>query len=94
MAYQMIHMEVAYRLLKIWNQVRDPAEFILGSVAPDSVHMAKDYAENGAIPRIMKDGTATFWISGRNLEKEPKPQRSRLLSWGCAYTALPIITMI
>ena len=39
MAYQMIHMEVAYRLLEQIPQIENAAEFVLGSVAPDSVHM-------------------------------------------------------
>lgn len=43
MAFQMTHMEVAYRLLKKWDWVKYPAEFIVGSVAPDSVHMRDNY---------------------------------------------------
>lgn len=43
MAYQMIHMEVAYRLLERLSFVTNRAEFILGAVAPDSVHMNPDY---------------------------------------------------
>lgn len=39
----MIHMEIAYRLLKNLPQIESPAEFILGSVAPDSVHMSPNY---------------------------------------------------
>ncbi len=39
MSFQMIHMEIAYRLLRYLPQVEHPAEFILGSVAPDAVHM-------------------------------------------------------
>lgn len=42
MSLQMIHMEIAYRLLQSFPQVKYPAEFILGSVAPDAVHMAPD----------------------------------------------------
>lgn len=44
MAFQMIHMEVAYRLLKRIPLISNAAEFILGSVAPDSVHMDPDYS--------------------------------------------------
>lgn len=44
MSFQMIHMEIAYRLLQYLPQVKHPAEFILGSVAPDAVHMAPDAA--------------------------------------------------
>ncbi len=43
MAFQMIHMEIAYRLLQRIPQIVNAAEFILGSVAPDSVHMNPDY---------------------------------------------------
>ena len=43
MAYQMIHMEVAYRLLEQIPQIENAAEFVLGSVAPDSVHMAPNF---------------------------------------------------
>ncbi|MCM1261084.1 MAG: hypothetical protein NC313_00075 [Butyrivibrio sp.] len=49
MSYQMIHMETAYRILKRMPTIKHmptiehEAEFILGSVAPDSVHMNEDY---------------------------------------------------
>lgn len=43
MAYQMIHMEIAYRLLQAFPRLLGQAEFLLGSVAPDSVHMNPDY---------------------------------------------------
>lgn len=43
MSYQMIHMEVAYRLLGHIPQIENAAEFVLGSVAPDSVHMNPNY---------------------------------------------------
>ena len=43
MVFQMIHIEVAYRLLNQIPQIKNPAEFILGSVAPDSVHMNLNY---------------------------------------------------
>ena len=43
MAYQMIHMEVAYRLLDRLPWIKEKADFILGSVAPDSVHMSPAY---------------------------------------------------
>lgn len=48
MSLQMIHMEIAYRLLQYLPQVKHPAEFILGSVAPDAVHMAADAAHLAA----------------------------------------------
>lgn len=43
MAFQMIHMEIAYRLSKRIPCIENVAEFILGSVAPDSVHMNPDF---------------------------------------------------
>ncbi|MCM1267959.1 MAG: zinc dependent phospholipase C family protein [Bacteroidales bacterium] len=43
MSLQMIHMEIAYRLLENLPQVQYPAELILGSVAPDAVHMAPQF---------------------------------------------------
>ena len=43
MAYQMIHMEAAYRLLEKLPWISQKADFILGSVAPDSVHMDPAY---------------------------------------------------
>lgn len=43
MSLQMIHMEIAYRLLEYLPQIEHPAEFILGSVAPDAVHMNPHY---------------------------------------------------
>lgn len=43
MAYQMIHMEIAYRLLQTFPSMKNQAEFLLGSVAPDSVHMNPEY---------------------------------------------------
>lgn len=39
MSFQMIHMEIAYRLTGYIPQIENDGEFILGSVAPDSVHM-------------------------------------------------------
>lgn len=48
MSLQMIHMEIAYRLLQYLPQVKHPAEFILGSVAPDAVHMERGAARLAA----------------------------------------------
>ncbi len=46
MSFQMIHMEIAYRLLASFPQIGHPAEFILGSVAPDAVHMNPHFDVN------------------------------------------------
>lgn len=43
MSYQMIHMEIAYRLLERMPQIKNKDGFILGAVAPDSVHMNSCY---------------------------------------------------
>lgn len=49
MSLQMIHMEIAYRLLEYLPQIEHPAEFILGSVAPDAVHMNSHYDVNSKV---------------------------------------------
>lgn len=56
MAYQMIHMEVAYRLLNRLPQIENAAEFILGSVAPDSVHMDQDFVIDRKVKSHMFEG--------------------------------------
>lgn len=43
MSFQMIHMEIAYRVLERSQKIHHSAEFILGTVAPDAVHMAPVY---------------------------------------------------
>ena len=43
MAGQITHMEVAYRLIDRLGIAQGKEEFILGSVAPDSVHFDEDY---------------------------------------------------
>ena len=43
MAGQITHMEVAYRLIGRLGIDEGKAEYILGSVAPDSVHFDEDY---------------------------------------------------
>lgn len=56
MAYQMIHMEVAYRLLEQIPQIENAAEFVLGSVAPDSVHMNQAFDVNMKVISHMFEG--------------------------------------
>ena len=56
MAYQMIHMEIAYRLLNRLPQIENAAEFILGSVAPDSVHMDPDFTIDRKVKSHMFEG--------------------------------------
>ena len=45
MAGQIAHMEVAYRLAERMGIDEYRAEFILGSIAPDSVHFEEDYLD-------------------------------------------------
>lgn len=74
MAFQMIHMEIAYRLLKRILPISNPAEFILGSVAPDSVHMNSDYDVNMKVKSHMFEGcgrwsdTQDYQLWKRNLQ--------------------------
>ncbi len=43
MAYAMIHLEVAYRLLNSYKWINNKGDFMLGALAPDAVHFHKDY---------------------------------------------------
>ena len=43
MAYQMVHLEIAYRLLDKFKWIEKPADFMLASLAPDSVHFHPEY---------------------------------------------------
>lgn len=43
MSYQMIHLEVAYRLLDKYKWIEKPGDFLLASVAPDAVHFHNPY---------------------------------------------------
>lgn len=43
MAGQITHMEIAYKLIDRLGIDEGKEEFILGSVAPDSVHFDDDY---------------------------------------------------
>lgn len=43
MSFQMVHMEIAYRVAEMTG-IKERAAFILGSVLPDSVHMRDDYS--------------------------------------------------
>lgn len=56
MAFQMIHMEIAYRLLEQIPQIENAAEFILGSVAPDSVHMNPQFEIGMKVQSHMFEG--------------------------------------
>ncbi|MBQ8597445.1 MAG: hypothetical protein IJ409_06625, partial [Lachnospiraceae bacterium] len=43
MSYQMIHLEVAYRLLDKYKWINAPGDFLLGAIAPDAVHFHDKY---------------------------------------------------
>lgn len=43
MAYSIIHLEVAYRLLSKWDWIKNPGDFLVGAVAPDAVHFCENY---------------------------------------------------
>ena len=42
MAYSMIHLEVAYRLLNKWDWIKNPGDFLVGAIAPDAVHFCEN----------------------------------------------------
>ena len=56
MAFQMIHMEIAYRLLNRIPWITNRADFILGSVAPDAVHMKADFCMEQKVHSHMFEG--------------------------------------
>ncbi len=43
MSYTMVHLEVAYGILNKYDKIEHPEDFILGSVAPDSIHFHVPY---------------------------------------------------
>lgn len=43
MSYQMIHLEIAYRLLEQYKWINCPGDFLLGAIAPDAVHFMDEY---------------------------------------------------
>ncbi|MBQ6993167.1 MAG: hypothetical protein IJN64_01565 [Lachnospiraceae bacterium] len=43
MAYQMIHLEIAYRLLEKFTWIVKREDFLLGAIAPDAVHFHDKY---------------------------------------------------
>ena len=54
MSFQMVHMEIAYRVAEMTG-IKERAAFILGSVLPDSVHMRDDYSRTflkDAVPGV------------------------------------------
>ena len=43
MPYPMVHMVIAYKILEKSDRIKEPGDFILGSVAPDAVHFHNPY---------------------------------------------------
>lgn len=43
MAYSMVHLETAYRLLEKLDWVTSRGDFMLGAIAPDAVHFCENY---------------------------------------------------
>ena len=43
MSYQMVHLEIAYRLLGHFEWIQNPGDFLLGAIAPDAVHFHDGY---------------------------------------------------
>ena len=56
MAFQMIHMEIAYRVIRELGLTDGKEEFLLGSVSPDSVHMRSDYSVENKIHSHLFEG--------------------------------------
>ncbi len=68
MAFQMIHMEIAYGLLQHLPQIENKAEFLLGSVAPDSVHMNPNYDVSSKVLSHMFEGCG-MWSDTQDYER-------------------------
>lgn len=56
MSFQMIHMEIAYRVAETLGINDGKSSFILGSVLPDSVHMRDDYSVDQKIRSHLFEG--------------------------------------
>ena len=68
MAFQMIHMEIAYRVMQKLGITEGREEFILGSVAPDAVHMRDDYKVEDKIHSHLFEGCGP-WGDTRDYDK-------------------------
>ena len=98
MAGQITHMEIAYRLAERLGIDEGIEEFILGSVAPDSVHFADNYLEKKIHSHIFENcgpwgdtqdyeqwlkNIKNFWEKYGTVEKDDK---RRLFIFGiCAH---------
>ena len=43
MPYPMTHLCIAYNILSNTRQIKEPCDFLLGAIAPDSVHFRNDF---------------------------------------------------
>lgn len=43
MPFAMTHLNIAYNIIKTTPEIKNPNDFMLGAVAPDSVHFRKNY---------------------------------------------------
>lgn len=60
MALQMVHMEIAYRVIDKLDITEGKEQFILGSVAPDSVHFRDPYLVEEKIHTHLFEGCGTW----------------------------------
>lgn len=77
MSYPMVHMEIAYRLLEKLDWIENRGDFILGAVAPDSVHFREGYH-----PRMKE--VSHLWDCGPQwgtTTDSPKWKRNVLTFW-------------
>ena len=68
MAFQMIHMETAYRVMERLGISACRESFMLGSVAPDAVHMRSDYTLEKKIHSHLFEGCGP-WGETRDNER-------------------------
>jgi len=43
MPFAMTHLYIAYNILSNTQQIKKPCDFLLGAIAPDSVHFRENY---------------------------------------------------
>ena len=68
MSFQMIHMEIAYRVMDKLGLTEGREAFMLGSVAPDAVHMRADYTVESKIHSHLFEGCGP-WGDVRDNER-------------------------
>ena len=62
MSFQMIHMEIAYRVMEKLSLTEGREAFMLGSVAPDAVHMRADYTVESKIHSHLFESFRIDWL--------------------------------